>query len=244
MVINARLKPSRYLWLGLVAVSACSSEPKPAPAQIAPSISQHTAIGQLPAIDLDQLLAHTKKLSSDEFEGRAPGTKGEELSVTYLADQFKKAGLKPGNTDGTYFQKVPLVGITPTPAPLVFHKGGQAQTLKWKDDVVAWTKHVADAATLQDSELVFVGYGVVAPEFDWDDYKGIDVKGKTIVMLVNDPPVPDPANAEQLDAKTFGGTAMTYYGRWTYKYEMAAQQGAAGALIMSPKASPRWAGRC
>ena len=232
MVINARLKPSCCLWLGLVAVSACSSEPKPAPAQIAPSISQHTAIGQLPAIDLDQLLAHTKKLSSDEFEGRAPGTRGEELSVTYLADQFKKAGLKPGNTDGTYFQKVPLVGITPTPAPLTFHKGGQAQTLKWKDDVVAWTKHVADAATLQDSELVFVGYGVVAPEFDWDDYKGIDVKGKTIVMLVNDPPVPDPANAEQLDAKTFGGKAMTYYGRWTYKYEMAAQRGAAGALII------------
>jgi hypothetical protein len=85
---------------------------------------------------------------------------------------------------------------------------------------------------LQDSELCFVGYGVVAPEFDWDDYKGVDVKGKTIVMLVNDPPVPDPANAQELDPKTFGGKAMTYYGRWTYKYEMAAQKGAAGALIV------------
>ena len=213
-------------------VTACSSEPKPAPAQNAPSVSAHVPIGQLPAIDLDHLLAHTRRLSSDEFEGRAPGSRGEELSVNYIADQFRKAGLKPGNTDGTYFQKVPLVGITPTPAPLVFKKGAQAQTLKWKDDVVAWTKHVADSAALDGSELVFVGYGVVAPEFDWDDYKGVDVKGKTIVMLVNDPPVPDPANADQLDPKTFGGKAMTYYGRWTYKYEMAAQRGAAGALIV------------
>ncbi len=220
------------LGLSLLGASACKSEPKAPPAQPAPSVSQHEAIGQLPAIDLDQLLAHTKKLSSDEFEGRAPGTKGEELSVNYLADQFKRVGLKPGNTDGTYFQPVPLVGITPAPAPLVLRKGGASQTLKWKDDVVAWTKHVADSAELNDSELVFVGYGVVAPEFDWDDFKGVDVKGKTIVMLVNDPPVPDPAHADQLDPKTFGGKAMTYYGRWTYKYEMAAQKGAAGALII------------
>jgi Zn-dependent M28 family amino/carboxypeptidase len=216
-----------------VAVAACSADPKSAaPTQTAPSVSIHTAIGQLPPIDLNALLAHTKKLSSDEFEGRAPGTKGEELSVNYLADQFKTVGLKPGNTNGTYFQPVPLVGITPTPAPLVFRKGGQPQTLKWKDDVVAWTKHVAPSASLQDSELVFVGYGVVAPEFNWDDYKGVDVKGKTLVMLVNDPPVPDPANPDQLDAKTFGGKAMTYYGRWTYKYEMGAQKGAAGVLLV------------
>src|SRR5688572_19005699 len=99
-------------------------------------------LAQLPSLDTDALLAHTKVLSSDEFEGRAPGTKGEELTVNYLVDQFKKFGLRPGNTDGTYIQKVPLVGITPTPAPLVFKKGAQTQTLKWKDDVVAWTKHV------------------------------------------------------------------------------------------------------
>src|SRR3954470_22337532 len=216
----------------LLIAAACSSEPKPAPAQLAPSVSQHVPIGQLPALDLDQLMAHTRKLSSDEFAGRAPGTNGEQLSVTYLANQFKAVGLKPGNPDGTYFQKVPLVGITPTPAPLVFKKGAQTQTLTWKDDVVAWTKHVAPSAALDNSELVFVGYGVVAPEFEWDDYKGIDVKGKTVVMLVNDPPVPDPAHADQLDAKVFGGKAMTYYGRWTYKYEMAAQKGAAGALLI------------
>jgi len=190
------------------------------------------SIGQLPAIDNDALLAHTKVLSSDEYEGRAPCTKGEQLSVAYIADQFKRAGLKPGNTDGTYFQNVPLVGITPAPAPLVFTKGSQRQTLKWKDDVVAWTKHVAPSAIVEKSDVVFVGYGVVAPEFNWDDYKGVDVKGKTILMLVNDPPVPDPTNPSELDPKTFGGNAMTYYGRWTYKYDIAAQKGAAAALIV------------
>ena len=97
---------------------------------------------------------------------------------------------------------------------------------------MAWTKHVADSASLDNSELVFVGYGVVAPEYNWDDYKGVDVKGKTLVMLVNDPPVPDPANPSQLDPKTFGGKAMTYYGRWTYKYEIGAQKGAAGVLLI------------
>jgi Zn-dependent M28 family amino/carboxypeptidase len=215
---------------GVGAVSCGASTP--AVYAPAPSTSTHVPIGQLPPIDLDALLAHTKTLASDEYEGRAPGTKGEELAVTYLADQFKKAGLKPGNTDGTYFQSVPLVGITPTPAPLVFKKGAQQQTLKWKDDVVAWTKHVAPSASIENSELVFVGYGVDAPEFNWDDYKGTDLKGKTLVMLVNDPPVPDPNNPGELDAKTFGGKAMTYYGRWTYKYEIGAQKGAAGVLIV------------
>ncbi len=217
-----------------VAAAGCS-ESKPQPAAEAPPlppVSQHVPIGQLPAIDIDAVLAHTKVLSSDEFEGRAPGTAGEERTVAFLVDQFKKVGLKPGNTDGTYIQKVPLVGITPSPASLVFTKGSTKRTLKWKDDVVAWTKHVAPTASIADSELVFVGYGVVAPEFNWDDYKGIDVTGKTLVMLVNDPPVPDPSNPSALDPKTFGGKAMTYYGRWTYKYEIGAQKGAAAVLIV------------
>ncbi|OLC41136.1 MAG: peptidase M28 [Acidobacteria bacterium 13_1_40CM_65_14] len=220
--------------LGLAAcVAACSSQPKSPSAESSPrSAPQQVPIGQLPSIDANGLLTHTKVLSSDEYEGRAPGTKGEELSVKYISDQFKTIGLEPGNTDGTWVQKVPLVGITPEPAPLVFQKGGTTQTLKWKDDVVAWTKHVADKASLDNSELVFVGYGVVAPEFNWDDYKGVDVKGKTLVMLVNDPPVPDPNNPNELDPKTFGGKAMTYYGRWTYKYEIGAQKGAAGILIV------------
>ena len=189
-------------------------------------------LAQLPDVDTAAVLNHVKVLSSDEFEGRAPGSKGEELTVAYLTDQFRKIGLKPGNADGTYVQKVPLVGITPTPAPMDISKGSQHLTLKWKDDVVAWTKHVADSASIDKSELVFVGYGVVAPEFNWDDYKGVDVKGKTIVMLINDPPVRDPADASQLDPKVFGGKAMTYYGRWTYKYEIAATKGAAGVIIV------------
>jgi len=194
--------------------------------------SGSVAMAQLPDIDVSAVLAHTKVLSSDEFEGRAPGTKGEELTVNYLVDQFTKIGLKPGNTDGTYVQRVPLVGITPVPSPLVLAKGKEQLTLKWKDDVVAWTKQVADVVILNKSELVFVGYGVVAPEYNWDDYKGVDVKGKTLVMLVGDPPVPDPANPSALDPKTFGGNAMTYYGRWTYKYEIGAMKGAAGVLIV------------
>ena len=196
------------------------------------SKSGPVTMAQFPDIDTAAVLEHTKVLSSDKFEGRAPGTMGEELTVSYLVDQFKKIGLKPGNTDGTYIQKVPLVGITPTPAPLVLTKGKQQLTLKWKDDVVAWTKQVADLVILDKSDLVFVGYGVVAPEYNWDDYKGVDVKGKTLVMLVGDPPVPDPANPATLDPKTFGGNAMTYYGRWTYKYEIAAMKGAAGVLIV------------
>jgi len=218
--------------IALIFLSACSETKPQAPVETAPPDTQRIPIGQLPGIDMAAVVSHTKVLSSDLFEGRAPGTKGEELTVNYLIDQFKKAGLKPGNTDGTYVQKVPLVGITPTPAPLVFRKGATQQTLKWRDDVVAWTKHVADQAALDNSELVFVGYGVVAPEFNWDDYKGLDVKGKTLVMLVNDPPVPDPSNAAELDPKTFGGKAMTYYGRWTYKYEIGAQKGAAGVLLI------------
>jgi Zn-dependent M28 family amino/carboxypeptidase len=208
-------------------VPAADSVPGPTPTV------QRTPIGDLPDIDADAVLAHTTILASDEFEGRGPGTKGEQLTVDYLVEQFKKIGLKPGNTDGTYVQKVPLVGITADGAPLVVRgASGSERSLRWRDDLVAWTKHVADGAAIENSEMVFVGYGVVAPEYQWDDYKGVDVKGKTIVMLINDPPVPDPANESQLDPKTFGGRAMTYYGRWTYKYEIGAEKGAAGVLII------------
>jgi Zn-dependent M28 family amino/carboxypeptidase len=220
--------------IALTAAACSNSESRPAGAAASGPrpVVQRVPIGELPDVDTDAVLTHIKTLSSDEFEGRGPGTKGEELTVAYLTEQFKKLGLKPGNTDGSYIQNVPLVGITPTPAALVLKKGNDTKELKWRDDVVAWTKHVADSASLKNSELVFVGYGVVAPEFNWDDYKGVDVKGKTLVMLVNDPPVPDPPNPSQLDAKTFGGKAMTYYGRWTYKYEIGAQKGAAGVLLI------------
>jgi Zn-dependent M28 family amino/carboxypeptidase len=130
-------------------------------------------------------------------------------------------------------QPVPLVGVTVKGAPpLVFRKGGEERTAAWHDDYVAWTKRVAERVSLDASELVFVGYGVQAPEFRWDDYKGVDLAGKTMVVLVGDPPVEDPKTPGQLDPAVFGGKAMTYYGRWTYKYEMGAKTGAAGVLIV------------
>jgi Zn-dependent M28 family amino/carboxypeptidase len=190
-------------------------------------------LASLPQIEGAAILERIKVLSADEFQGRAPGTPGEDLTVKYLEEEFKKLGLKPGNTDGTYIQKVPLVGITPEPTErLTITKGPQKKTFAWKDDMVAFTKHVADSARIQDSDVVFVGYGVTAPEYDWDDFKGMDVKGKTIVVLVNDPQVPDAADPSKLDQKMFNGNAMTYYGRWTYKYEEAARRGAAGVFIV------------
>jgi Zn-dependent M28 family amino/carboxypeptidase/dienelactone hydrolase len=187
----------------------------------------------LPAIDGAAVLEHTKVLASDAFEGRAPGTKGEELTVAYLVEQLTKIGLRPGNPDGTWVQKVPLVGTTVQGSPaLTFRKGATERRLAWREDHVAWTKRVAERVSLDASDLVFVGYGVQAPEFQWDDYKGVDVRGKTMVVLVGDPPVADPANPAELDPKAFGGKAMTYYGRWTYKYEMGAKLGAAGVLVV------------
>ena len=186
-----------------------------------------------PSISVPALLNHVKVLSSDEYEGRAPGTHGEDLTVAYIEDQFRKVGLKPGNPDGTYIQKVPMVGITPDPsAALTFAKGTAKQTLKFKDDVVAWTKRVQPSGSLNASDVVVVGYGVQAPEYGWDDYKGVDLTGKTMIVLVGDPPVPDPKAPTRLDPKMFGGRAMTYYGRWTYKYEMGAEKKAAAVLIV------------
>jgi Zn-dependent M28 family amino/carboxypeptidase len=185
----------------------------------------------LDAITPDGMLAHIKVLASDEFEGRAPGSKGEELSINYIADQFKKIGLRPGNPDGSYMQEVPLAGITSAPA-MSFAVGANKTDLKFPDDFVASSARLQDNIKIDNSDVVFVGYGVVAPEFGWDDYKDVDVKGKTILMLIGDPPVPDPKDPAKLDDKMFKGRAMTYYGRWSYKYEIAAQRGAAAAVII------------
>ena len=189
-------------------------------------------------ISAASLLARTKVLSSDEFEGRGPGTPGEEKTVNYLVAEFKKLGLRPGNPDGTYIQKAPLVGITSKPT-LSFTVGGKAMPLEPVNDYVAFSSRVTPHVEGKDSDVVFVGYGIVAPEYGWDDYKGVDVRGKTVVMLINDPPVMGADG--QLDPKVFGGKAMTYYGRWTYKYEIAAKKGAAACLIVhetAPAAYP------
>ena len=185
----------------------------------------------LEAITPDGLLAHIKVLASDEFEGRAPGSKGEDLSVKYITDQFKKIGLKPGNPDGTYTQEVPLAGIKSEPR-MSFVIGDKTMDLKFPDDFVASSARLQSEIKIAKSDVVFVGYGVVAPEYGWDDYKNVDVKGKTLLMLIGDPPVPDSKDPSKLDNKIFKGKAMTYYGRWTYKYEIAAQKGAAAAIII------------
>ncbi|WP_276497588.1 M28 family metallopeptidase [Pontibacter litorisediminis] len=185
----------------------------------------------LQSITAESLLAHTTTLASDAFEGRAPGSVGEDSTVAYLTRQFKQLGLQPGNPNGTYVQEVPMFGYTPTPKATITANGKQI-SLSFPEDYVALTRRYVENVEVNNSDLVFVGYGVVAPEYGWDDYKGLDVKGKTIVMLVNDPPVPDPQNPQQLDSTMFGGKAMTYYGRWTYKYEIAAEKGAAAAIII------------
>jgi Zn-dependent M28 family amino/carboxypeptidase len=182
-----------------------------------------------PKLSARRILAHTQVLASDAFEGRAPGTRGEEKTVRYLEAEFRQLGLQPGHPDGTFFQDVPLVGITSRPT-LAFNVGGQALPLTPINDYVGYSTRAVPEVAAQDSDVVFVGYGIVAPEFGWDDYKGMDVRGKTVVMLINDPPVTDARG--RLDPAAFGGQAMTYYGRWTYKYEIAAQKGAAACLIV------------
>lgn len=229
-----------FLLVIIVLTAACSPPPQTATTSPtpAPSAMANVPAELKPAIDSftsDSLLQHIKTLSSDEYEGRAPGTKGEELTVNYLTEQFKNLGLKPGNPDGTYIQKVPLVGFTAQPS-VFFNVGGQKMELDGKDYLARAGRYVADTR-IDSSDVVFVGYGVDAPEYDWNDFKGVNVKNKTIVMLVNDPQILDPSDPKKLDDKMFKGKAMTYYGRWTYKYEVASEKGAVAAIIVHETAT-------
>ena len=186
----------------------------------------------LPSATSQSLLDSIKVLASDAFEGRAPGTAGEDKTVEFLVDSFKKRGLKPGNPDGTYVQAVPLRGFQSKSVTGALEVGGKTIDLRFPDDWVAMSRRNSEEVKVENSELVFVGYGIVAPEYGWDDYKGVDVRGKTIVMLVNDPPIPAPEDPSKLDPAMFRGKAMTYYGRWTYKFEIASEKGAAAALLV------------
>jgi Zn-dependent M28 family amino/carboxypeptidase len=176
------------------------------------------------------VLARDSAISDDAFEGRGPGTKNGEAAAQWIADEMKRIGLKPGN-HGSYFQQVPSVRIALDAAQssLTFTTPQGAITPKFPDDTVYWTPQFSGPdVQVTASELVFVGYGVVAPEYHWDDYAGVDVKGKTVVILIN-----DPRNEERPgDPTFFKGKAMTYYGRWTYKFEEAARHGAAAAIIV------------
>lgn len=186
----------------------------------------------LEAVSPAELLSHIKVLSSDEFEGRGPGTPGEDKSVDYLTGRLEAMGLKPGNPNGSFVQDVPLVGFQAKAVSGSLSAGGKRIELEFLKDWVAVSRRQAPEVKVTDSEVVFVGYGVVAPEYGWDDYKDVDVRGKTIVMLINDPAVPDPNDPAKLDPALFKGRAMTYYGRWTYKYEIASEKGAAAAVII------------
>lgn len=212
--------PFNFLTFCLLSGVALAADQTPLPPK--------EALGAMTAVDL---LKHIKVLASDEFEGRAPGSKGEELSVKYISEQFKALGLKPGNPSGSYTQEVPLAGIITAPTA-AFSIRDKKIELKFPDDYVASSARLQSEIKAENTDVVFVGYGIVAPEYGWDDYKDVDVRGKTILMLINDPAIPDPADPAKLDAKMFKGSAMTYYGRWTYKYEIAAEKGAAAAVII------------
>ena len=185
---------------------------------ISKTVPSAAAIG----IDATTLMAEIEILSSDEFGGRARVSPGEVLTIAYLTEQFADLGLAPGNPDGSWVQGVPLVGITPLAgSEFQVTTDGDSRELEPGRDYVAWTKHVVDQVEI-NAEFVFVGYGAVAPEYEWDDFGDVDVEGKILLFLVNDPPLDD----------VFGGSAMTYYGRWTYKHEIAAERGAAGSFVI------------
>ena len=230
---------SRPLLLALVAATAlgaCDRQPaSPPPAAKAPATAA-AAYAFHDAIDAGDFARHVQVLSSDAFEGRGPGTPGEDKTVEYIQAQMQRIGLQPGN-HGQWFQTVPMVETTADAATtLAIDVAGKPHVLKFGDDMVIGTRSGQPEVKIDNSKLVFVGYGVDAPEQQWNDYAGIDVKGKTVVMLVNDP------GFHAGDDSLFEGKRMTYYGRWTYKFEEAARKGAAAALIIhdAPGASYGW----
>src|SRR6204780_4917111 len=182
----------------------------------------------------ERMRAHVKYLASDQLEGRGVGTRGEKLATEYIAAQFDSAGAKPAGENGTFFQRVPMVGAaTESSATLSAIANNHPVSFRWLDDYVG-VSELQQAADEFDADAIFVGHGIVAPEFQWDDFKGVDVKGKVLVLFTNEPPSNDP--------KFFGGPALTYYGRWTYKYEEAARHGAKAVFIIhtTPTAGYGW----
>lgn len=221
MIPMSRFSKTLLLLGSSLTLLACSEAPAPVSGQ------QDTEADILVDTEFNpNLLNYISTLASDEFQGRAPATKGEELTVAYLEDHFRKIGLKPIDGD-SYKQPVSLVQIDPKEVSPLYLKGDKVpDSFSYRDEMMAWTMRVVEESSISDSDIIFVGYGVVAPEYNWDDYAGVDVTGKTVVMFVNDP------GFATKDPALFNGNAMTYYGRWTYKFEEAARQGAAAALII------------
>jgi Zn-dependent M28 family amino/carboxypeptidase len=214
--------------------AATPARAEPAVATQTPATIKPTREGHFsPEITAADFAAHVQRLSSDEFEGRKPGSIGERMTTTYLVDQFQGMGLKPGN-GGSYLQRVPMVETTLLDSDKItldVTEGGNVEKFAYRADTILGTWQDKPEVELKNSDLVFAGYGVVAPEYQWNDYAGLDVKGKTVIVLVNDP------GFGNGDETLFKGNAMTYYGRWTYKFEEAARQGAAGCLIVHETAA-------
>jgi hypothetical protein len=182
---------------------------------------------------VSDLEPHIITLASDKFEGRMPFSEGETKTINYLESEFKTMGLEPGNGD-SYFQDVPLVSINSTAASeMTIKSAKESITIEGLKDYVIWTQRTDSTVSFEDAEIVFAGFGIVAPEYGWDDYKNIDVNGKIVMLLVNDP------GFGTEDEAFFKGNTMTYYGRWTYKYEEAIRQGAIGVLIVH-NTDPGW----
>ena len=219
------------LIVAIVALGACSSSydgPKMPKGTALPPPEESVDTSAAPDISVETMKSMVKTLSDDAFEGRAPSTATEPRVLDYIVSQFKAAGLQPGNK-GQWLQEVPTVEITAgNPSPLVVSGGkGTPLSYKYGADYVAASYRVTPKTAIRGSELVFVGYGINAPELGWNDYAGIDMKGKTAVILVNDADY-----AEETEQGPFKGRRMTYYGRWTYKFEEAARRGAAGVMIV------------
>jgi len=228
MCKRSLLRLSILLCLG--SLNACSYSATPS-TQTSEQIAAATGVGvtaemeQAQAkITADDMRSNIAKLSSDEFEGRGTASKGDELAMQYLEQRLKTIGYQPGGTGGGYRQVFDMIGIsTHAPKTWLFTHAGKTRALTWRQDYIAASGVQQTTATITKAELVFVGYGIQAPEYQWDDFKGTDVKGKILVMLNNDP---------DWDPNLFAGTTRLYYGRWSYKYESAARQGAAGAIIV------------
>jgi Zn-dependent M28 family amino/carboxypeptidase len=194
-------------------------------AALVPAVAGAQATAKAAPITTSEIDGDLRFLSSDLLEGRAPATRADKLTTEYIADQLRSAGVQPG-VNGSYFQTVPIDVVKADPATIkVTASGKSTMTLRSPDDVVVFAGSAVEQSKAH-GELVYVGYGAAAPEYKWDDFKGVDVKGKILLVLVNDPP------ATAAEPQLFGGKAMTYYGRWTYKYEEAERRGAAGVLIV------------
>ena len=228
LIFGVRVKMSYKNKLFIIAtffLASCSGDPKTGWEKY---LHSDDIISAEKYIDKDLLFTHISTLSSDQFEGRKPATKGGKKTVQYLIDSFKELELKPGNPNGTWFQDVKMLGVQSN-LRAQFITEDERWVLKTGDDIIGNSYIKEQQVNLERVEVIFCGYGVTAPEYKWDDYKDVDVKDKVVIILVNDPPI---MKDDAYDNDMFKGKAMTYYGRWSYKYEEALRRGAAGAIVI------------